>query len=91
MVRWASISGDDTYYNFFKGVGQELEWNLAERIYNADDQVAGYITDEGILGYVQPVGAALGNAWPDKTEVYGTGAFLAAGAEVCTLVERSPE
>ncbi len=44
-----------------------------------------YVTDEGMLGYVQPIGAAPGEAWPDKTEVYGTGAFLSAGSEVYTL------
>jgi rhamnogalacturonyl hydrolase YesR len=48
--------------------------------------LVGHITKDGMLGYVQPVGAAPGNAWPDKTEVYGTGAFLAAGAEVCRLL-----
>jgi len=41
-----------------------------------------YVTKDGMLGYVQPIGAAPGNAWPDKTEVYGTGAFLSAGSEV---------
>jgi unsaturated rhamnogalacturonyl hydrolase len=45
-----------------------------------------HITEEGMLGYVQPIGAAPGNAWPDKSEVYGTGAFLSAGAEVYKLV-----
>ncbi len=44
-----------------------------------------HITQEGMLGYVQPIGAAPGKAWPDKTEVYGTGAFLAAGSEVYKL------
>lgn len=44
-----------------------------------------YVTDAGMLGYVQPIGAAPGNAWPDKTEVYGTGAFLSAGSEVYKL------
>jgi rhamnogalacturonyl hydrolase YesR len=44
-----------------------------------------HVTDEGMLGYVQPIGAAPGKAWPDKTEVYGTGAFLSAGSEVYTL------
>ncbi len=44
-----------------------------------------HVTEEGTLGYVQPIGAAPGNAWPDKTEVYGTGAFLSAGSEVYTL------
>lgn len=44
-----------------------------------------HITDDGMLGYVQPIGAAPGDAWPDKTEVYGAGAFLAAGSEVYKL------
>ena len=44
-----------------------------------------HVTKEGMLGYVQPIGAAPGNAWPDKTEVYGTGAFLSAGSEVYKL------
>ncbi|UXP33890.1 glycoside hydrolase family 88 protein [Reichenbachiella agarivorans] len=47
--------------------------------------MVGYVTDEGMLGYVQPIGAAPGNASPDKTEVYGAGAFLSAGAEVFKL------
>jgi len=41
-----------------------------------------HVTADGMLGYVQPIGAAPGKAWPDKTEVYGTGAFLSAGSEV---------
>lgn len=44
-----------------------------------------HITKDGMLGYVQPIGAAPGKAWADKTEVYGTGAFLAAGTEVYKL------
>jgi len=44
-----------------------------------------YVTEEGMLGYVQPIGAAPGKAWADKTEVYGTGAFLSAGSEVYKL------
>ncbi|UXP32039.1 glycoside hydrolase family 88 protein [Reichenbachiella agarivorans] len=47
-----------------------------------------YITKDGMLGYVQPIGAAPGSAWPDKTEVYGTGAFLAAGSEVYQLYKK---
>ncbi len=45
----------------------------------------GCVTPEGILGYVQPVGAAPGDSFPGKTEVYGIGAFLAAGSEVYKL------
>lgn len=44
------------------------------------------VTEDGLLGYVQPVGAAPGDSFPDKTEVYGVGAFLAASAEVYKMV-----
>ncbi|MDF7825935.1 glycoside hydrolase family 88 protein [Pontiellaceae bacterium B12227] len=44
------------------------------------------VTEEGLLGNVQPVGAAPGESYPDKTDVYGVGAFLAAGSEVYKLV-----
>ena len=44
-----------------------------------------HVTKDGMLGYVQPIGAAPGSAWPDKTEVYGTGAFLSAGSEIYKL------
>ncbi|MDW7692406.1 DUF2264 domain-containing protein [Flammeovirgaceae bacterium SG7u.111] len=49
-----------------------------------------YITEEGMLGYVQPIGAAPGSAWPDKSEVYGTGAFLSAGSEVYKMYGGQP-
>lgn len=45
-----------------------------------------HITADGMLGYVQPIGAAPGDAWADKSEVYGTGAFLAAGSELYKLL-----
>lgn len=48
------------------------------------------VTDAGMLGYVQPVGAAPGDSYADKTEVYGVGAFLAAGSEVYKLVHTEP-
>jgi rhamnogalacturonyl hydrolase YesR len=48
--------------------------------------LTGCVTKDGLLGYVQPVGAAPGDSYPDKTEVYGIGAFLAAGTEVYKLV-----
>jgi rhamnogalacturonyl hydrolase YesR len=43
------------------------------------------VRPDGLLGYVQPVGAAPGDSFPDKSEVYGVGAFLAAGTEVYRL------
>jgi len=50
--------------------------------------LADCVTEEGLLGYVQPVGAAPGDSYADKTEVYGIGAFLAAGTEVYKLKRR---
>jgi len=47
--------------------------------------MTGYVREEGMLGYVQPIGGGPGMAWADKTEVYGTGAFLSAGSEVYKL------
>ena len=49
------------------------------------DAMVGHVTEDGMLGYVQPIGAAPGKASADKTEVYGTGAFLCAGSEVYKL------
>ena len=56
--------------------------SAAEKGWNA---MVGHVTEDGMLGYVQPIGAEPGQAWPDKTEVYGTGAFLSAGSEVYKL------
>ena len=47
------------------------------------------IDEDGKLGYVQPIGAEPGEAWPDRTEVYGIGAFLLAGTELLELIERN--
>ena len=55
MVRWAAIADEDTYYRFLKGVGEELKWKLAERVYNADDQVASQVYLELYRKYSDPV------------------------------------
>lgn len=47
-----------------------------------------YIQEDGMLGYVQPIGAAPGEASADKTQLYGTGAFLSAGYEMYKLVDK---
>ncbi|MDO3382440.1 glycoside hydrolase family 88 protein [Gilvimarinus algae] len=49
------------------------------------------VTEQGLLGYVQPVGAAPGDSFPDYTEVYGIGAFLAAGSELYKLLSDQTE
>lgn len=56
-------------------------------VLKAWDALTRAITEDGMLGYVQPIGAEPGQAWADRTEVYGTGAFLAAGAEVVRMLE----
>ena len=40
---------------------------------------------DGLLGYIQPVGADPRPAGPDSTDVYGVGAFLLAGSEMLRL------
>ena len=40
---------------------------------------------DGMLGWVQPIGAEPGSTSEDTTEVYGVGAFLLAGSEVYRL------
>lgn len=60
-------------------------------IYKGWQALTECVTDEGLLGYVQPVGAAPGDSYADKTEVYGVGAFLAASTEVYKLVNTEDE
>jgi unsaturated rhamnogalacturonyl hydrolase len=42
---------------------------------------------DGMLGWVQQIGAEPGSAGADSTEVYGTGAFLLAGSAVHALAK----
>jgi unsaturated rhamnogalacturonyl hydrolase len=72
-----------------------LTWGINNKILDKEEYtpavvkgwkaMVSHVTEDGMLGYVQPIGAAPGNAWPDKTEVYGTGAFLSAGSEIYKL------
>jgi rhamnogalacturonyl hydrolase YesR len=47
MVDWAGIAGDDTYYNWLRGIGEKLSWNYyihekdSSRKYHADDYCVG--------------------------------------------------
>tara|TARA_R110002049_G_scaffold263116_1_gene439264 strand:- start:27737 stop:28840 length:1104 start_codon:yes stop_codon:yes gene_type:complete len=81
-------SGSSFYiYGLAWGINQGI---LDKDIYTAAvkkgwNAMVSYVNEDGVLGYVQPIGAAPGKAWPDKTEVYGTGAFLSAGSEVYKL------
>jgi rhamnogalacturonyl hydrolase YesR len=40
------------------------------------------VQEDGMLGYVQPIGAAPGTADANSTEIYGVGSFLLAGTEI---------
>lgn len=45
-----------------------------------------YVDEEGKLGYIQPVGhAPFKNLSANMTSVYGVGAFLLAGTEICRM------
>ncbi|HKL20790.1 MAG TPA: glycoside hydrolase family 88 protein, partial [Tichowtungia sp.] len=55
-------------------------------IYKAWQALTENVNGQGLLGHVQPIGARPGDSYADKTEVYGIGAFLAAGSEVYKLV-----
>jgi len=46
------------------------------------------VRPDGMLGYVQGVGDRPGEAGPDRTEIYGVGAFLLAGTEMYLLARR---
>lgn len=77
---------------FTFGLAWGVNYGLLDRatyepiILKAWQAVTECVTEEGLLGYVQPVGAAPGDSFADKSEVYGVGAFLAAGAEVYKMV-----
>ncbi|WP_299557054.1 glycoside hydrolase family 88 protein [Seonamhaeicola sp.] len=51
-------------------------------LFKAWDALTKCVNEDGMLGYVQPIGAAPGESFKDGTEVYGIGAFLAAGSEM---------
>lgn len=51
-------------------------------LFKAWNALESAVTEEGMLSYVQGIGAAPGASYPNYTEVYGIGAFLAAGSEM---------
>lgn len=75
-------------YGFAWGINNGLltRKEYLPTIERAWESLTSHITPDGMLGYVQPIGAAPGSAWQDKTEVYGTGAFLSAGSEIYKLI-----
>ncbi len=57
-------------------------------LFKAWHALSNCVNEDGMLGYVQPIGAAPGESFKDYTEVYGIGAFLAAGSELYTYLNR---
>ena len=47
------------------------------------------VKENGLLGFVQPIGAAPDKVDANTTEVYGTGAFLLTGAELYQFVNQN--
>jgi len=47
--------------------------------------LVGSVHEDGMVGYIQPVGAAPESAGFNSTDVYGVGAFLMAGSEIVKL------
>ena len=46
------------------------------------------VNEEGMLGFVQGVGAAPGASYENYTELYGSGAFITAGAEMYKYINK---
>jgi len=43
MAEWAKIAGNDTYWDYLKGVGARLNWGDGPRLYHADDLCVGQV------------------------------------------------
>ncbi|WP_260706583.1 glycoside hydrolase family 88/105 protein [Edaphobacter flagellatus] len=50
--------------------------------------LVGHIYADGRLGSIQPIGSSPGGYKPQSSYVFGVGAFLMAGAEIRTLLDR---
>ncbi|MDP4290149.1 MAG: glycoside hydrolase family 88 protein [Bacteroidota bacterium] len=59
MAQWAKIAGDESYWDYLKGVGGRLNWGDGPRLYHADDQCIGQMYVElyrkyGKMYMIQP-------------------------------------
>lgn len=62
-------------------------WNALKKGWKA---VVSCVYPEGKLGYVQRPGASPKKVEPKRSELYGSGAFLLAGSEICRLLGEKP-
>ena len=63
-------------------------WPVIEKGWKA---LASSVRADGMLGYVQAIGAAPGHSDENTTEVYGVGAFLLAGSEMYKAIPPNPK
>ena len=54
MVEWAKLSKDDKYWKFLKGIGEELKWKPAKKIFFGDDICVSRMYLELYKKYKQP-------------------------------------
>jgi unsaturated rhamnogalacturonyl hydrolase len=76
-----------------------IAWGINEHILDRKKYLPGvrrawrgmltHIYDSGRLGNIQPIGAEPGNYKPSSSYVYGVGAFLMAGSELCQITGRA--
>lgn len=75
-------------YGLAWGVNNKIleDSKYKEAVLKGWDSLKKYVDKNGKLGYVQPVGhAPYKNLSKDMTHVYGVGAFLLAGTEMCKM------
>ncbi len=41
MAEWAAESGDESVWTFLRGIGETCDWDMLERVYDADDLCIG--------------------------------------------------
>lgn len=61
-------------------------WPVIKKAWGA---LSSSVKDNGMLGYVQPIGASPDKVDANSTEVYGTGAFLLAGTELYKFINQN--
>lgn len=79
------MSGTGFYcYGLMWGINNGLldkneYWPTIEKSWRA---LTGAVHEDGMLGYIQPIGAAPDKVDANSTEIYGVGSFLLAGTEL---------
>jgi unsaturated rhamnogalacturonyl hydrolase len=61
-------------------------WPVVQKAWQA---LASAVHPDGMLGYVQKIGAAPDKVDENSTEVYGVGAFLLAGTQLCEYLDHN--